>query len=94
MSELRSALAEALAERLGVDPRAASSRLVEAVEARGVLGPAGVSDLRQLLSELDRGLTALAENRRLSVPERRVVALHQKMMEILSQIEQRGGESG
>lgn len=94
LSELRSALAEALAERLSVDPRSASSRLVEAVEALGVLTPAGVNDLRQLLSELDKGLTALAENRRLSVPERRVVALHQKMMEILSQIEQRGGESG
>jgi hypothetical protein len=94
LSELRSALAEALAERLDVDPRAASSRLVEAVAARKVLDDAGVSALRKLFSELDQALTALSENRRLSVPERRVVALHQKMMEILSQIEQRGGESG
>jgi hypothetical protein len=77
-----------------VDPRAASSRLVEAVAAQGMLGPAGVSSLRQLLSELDQAQTALAENRRLFVPERRVVALHQKMMEILTEIEQRGGESG
>jgi hypothetical protein len=94
LSELRSALAEALAERLEVDPRAASGRLVEAVAARGVLSPAGVNELRQLLSELDRALTALTENRRLFVPERKVVALHQKMMEILSEIEQRGGEIG
>ncbi len=94
LSELRSALAEALAERLGVDPRSASSRLVEAVEARGVLDPSGLVSLRALLSELDQALTALAENRRLFVPERKVVALHQKMMEILSEIEQRGGESG
>jgi hypothetical protein len=94
LSELRSALSEALAERVGSDPRAASSRLVEAVAARGVLSPAGVHDLRQLLSELDRAQSALAENRRLFVSERKVVALHQKMMEILAQIEQRGGESG
>lgn len=94
LSELRSALAEALAERLGVDPRSASSRLLDAVAARGVLTPAGLSDLKQLLSELDQSLSALAENRRLFVPERKVVALHQKMMEILAQIEQRGGESG
>jgi hypothetical protein len=91
---MRSAIAEALAERLTVDPRAHTNRLVDLVRARGVLGEASLRGLRELLSELDRAHAALAANQRLSMPERRVVALHQKMMEILSEIDERKGTIG
>jgi len=94
LGEMRSAVAEALAERLAVDPRAHTHRLVELVAAHGVLGEAGIRSLRGLLSELDRAHAALAANQRLSMPERRVVALHQKMMEILAEIDQRKGTIG
>jgi hypothetical protein len=89
LSEMRSALAEALSERLSIDARAHSARLVELVAARGALGETGQMRLRELFSELDRAHAALAANRRLSMPERRVVELHQKMMEILAEIEER-----
>jgi hypothetical protein len=94
LSEMRSALTEALAESLGVDPRAHSNRLMELVAARGVLGEEGSRKLRELFAELDRAHAALAANRRLSMPEHRVVSLHQKMMEILSEIDERKGQVG
>jgi hypothetical protein len=94
LAEIRSALVEGLAERLGVDARASSARLADEVGARGVLGPQAMGGLRELLRELDRGQAFLAQNRRLRLPEARLVALHQKMMEILSEIDQRRVGSG
>jgi hypothetical protein len=94
LAEIRSALVEALAERLGVDPRAASARLADEVAARGVLGPGPMAALRDLLRELDRAQAFLAQNRRLRMPEPRLLELHQKMMEILAEIDQRRGTSG
>lgn len=91
LAELRSALVEALAERLGVDARAPSSRLADEVAARGALGRDTLDALKELLRELDRGQAFLAQNRRLRVPEPRLVELHQKMMEILAEIDQRRG---
>ena len=91
LAEIRSALVEALSERLGVDPRAASPRLIAEVEQKGVLGPEGVHALRALLLELDRGLQHLATRQRLRVSPAHVEVLHQKMMEILSEIDQRRG---
>jgi hypothetical protein len=93
LAELRSALTEALAERLGTDPRAPSPRLAEEVAARGVLGPPEMDALKALLRELDRAPAFLADNRRLRMPDRQLVELHQKMMEILSEIDQRKGQS-
>jgi hypothetical protein len=93
LAELRSALSEGLAERLGTDPRAPSPRLAEEVAARGVLGPPEISALKELLRELDRAPAFLADNRRLRMPDRQLVELHQKMMEILSEIDQRRGQS-
>jgi hypothetical protein len=91
LAEIRSALVEALAERLEVDPRAASPRLIAEVEQKGVLGPEGVHALRALLLELDRGVQHLATRQRLRVSPAHVEVLHQKMMEILSEIDQRRG---
>jgi hypothetical protein len=89
LAELRSALVEGLAERLGVDPRAASSRLADEVAARSVLGPTGLQNLREVLREVDRAQGFLAQNRRLRMPEPRLVELHRKMLEILAEIDQR-----
>jgi hypothetical protein len=94
LAEIRSALVEALAERTGSDPRAASPRLVAEVEGRGVLSPEGLHALRALLSELDRGLQYLAARQKLRVSPAHVEVLHQKMMEILSEIDQRRGAPG
>jgi hypothetical protein len=94
LAEIRSALVEALAERAGVDPRAASPRLLAEVEAKGVLGPEGLRALGALLAELDRGLRHLAARQKLRVSPAHVEVLHQKMMEILSEIDQRRGSSG
>jgi hypothetical protein len=91
LAEIRSALVEALSERLDVDPRAASPRLVAEVEQKGVLGTEGIHALRALLLELDRGLQHLATRQRLKVTPAHVEVLHQKMMEILSEIDQRRG---
>lgn len=91
LAEIRSALVEALSERLDVDPRAASPRLIAEVEQKGVLGPEGIHALRALLLELDRGLQHLATRQRLRVSPAHVEVLHQKMMEILSEIDQRRG---
>jgi hypothetical protein len=89
LAEIRSALVEALAERLDIDPRAATPRLIAEVEQKGVLGTEGVHALRALLLELDKGLQHLATRQRLRVAPAHVEVLHQKMMEILSEIDQR-----
>ena len=89
LAEIRSALAEALAERLGTDPRAAAGRLLEEVKARNVLDQARIRDLFELLTELDRGIAELGSGHKLRIPSARVVKLHQKMMEILKDIDQR-----
>jgi hypothetical protein len=91
LAEIRSALVEALSERTGADPRAASPRLIAEVEAKGVLGPEGLSALRALLFELDRGVQHLQARQKLRVSPAQVEVLHQKMMEILSEIDQRRG---
>jgi hypothetical protein len=91
LAEIRSALVEALSERLGVDPRAASPRLLAEIEQKGGLGPEGLHALRALLFELDRGLRHLATRQKLRVSSAQVEVLHQKMMEILSEIDQRRG---
>jgi hypothetical protein len=89
VAEIRSALAEALAERLGTDPRAAAGRLLEEVKQKNVLDQAGIRDLFDLLGELDRGISELGTGRALRIPTARVVKLKQKMMEILAEIDQR-----
>jgi hypothetical protein len=89
LAELRSALAEALSERLGTDARAAAPRLVEEVKARQVLDPAQILELTSLLGELDRGIMKLGSGQKLRVPPARVVLLHQKMTDILAAIDQR-----
>jgi hypothetical protein len=89
LAELRSALAEALSERLGTDARAAAPRLLEEVKARQVLNQAEILELSALLSELDRGIHKLGSGQKLRVPAGRVVDLHRKMMDILAAIDQR-----
>lgn len=89
VAELRSALAEALAERLGTDARAASARLMEEVKAKNVLGQAALRDLFDLLAELDRGIGVIGTGNRLRIPESRLLALHEKMMAILEELDQR-----
>jgi hypothetical protein len=89
LAELRSALAEALAERLGTDPRAAAGRLLEEVKARQVLGQQAILDLSALLGALDRGVDRLGSGRKLTLGTAEVVKLHEKMMEILTQIDER-----
>jgi hypothetical protein len=91
LAEIRSALVEALSERTGVDPRAATPRLIAEVEAKGVLGSDGLHALRALFFELDRGLEHLGARKRLRVSPGHVEVLHQKMMEILTEIDQRRG---
>lgn len=94
LAEIRSALVEALSERTGVDPRAASPRLVAEIEQKGVLGTEGLHALRALIAELDRGVEHLATRQKLKVLPAHIEVLHQKMMEILSEIDQRRGVSG
>jgi len=89
LAELRSALAEALAERVGTDPRAAAGRLLEEVKARQVLGQQAILDLSALLAALDRGVDRLGSGRKLTLGTAEVVKLHEKMMEILTQIDER-----
>jgi hypothetical protein len=89
LAELRSALAEALAERLGTDARAGSGRLLEEVKGRQVLDQRGIRILFELLGELDRGVDRLGSRQKLRVGTARVVELHEKMMEILAQIDER-----
>jgi len=89
LAEIRSALVEALSERTGVDPRAASPRLLAELEQKGVLGAEGIYALKALLFELDRGLQHLQARQKLRVSPAHVEVLHQKMMEILSEIDQR-----
>jgi hypothetical protein len=89
LAEIRSALAEALSERLGTDARAAAPRLVEEVKARQVLDPARILELSALLTELDRGILKLGSGQKLKLAPARVVELHRKMMDILAEIDQR-----
>lgn len=92
LAELRSALAEALADQLGIDARAASPRLVSEVGERRVLSPERMEELKALLAELDGGVARLASAKRLKIPERRVEELHQKMMALLVEIGERTGK--
>jgi len=89
VAELRSALAEALAERLGTDARAGSARLMEEVKAKGTLGQDALRDLFDLLAELDRGIAVLGTGQKLRVPENRLLALHEKMTGILDEVDRR-----
>jgi hypothetical protein len=89
LAEIRSALAEALAERLGTDARAGATRLLEQVKAREVLGQRRILELFELLTELDRGIAELGSGKKLRIGTLRVVKLHEKMMEILAEIDQR-----
>jgi hypothetical protein len=92
LAELRSALAEALSDQLGIDARAASPRLLSEVAEKRVLSPERLEELRALLVELDGGVSHLASVKRLKIPERRVEELHQKMMALLTEIGERTGK--
>lgn len=92
LAELRSALAESLAETLGIDPRAASPRLVSEVREKGVLSAERMRELEELLRELDGGVSHLASVKRLKISDRRVETLHQKMMALLAEIGERSGK--
>lgn len=89
LAEIRSALAEALAERLGTDARAGAARLLEQVKAREVLDQQGIRELSDLLADLDRGIAELGSGKKLRIHALRVQKLHEKMMEILGEIDQR-----
>ncbi|HTQ06217.1 MAG TPA: DUF4350 domain-containing protein [Polyangiaceae bacterium] len=89
LAEIRSALAEALAERLGTDARAGAARLLEEVKAREVLDQRGIRELSDLLAELDRGIAELGSGRKLRIGSLRVEKLHEKMLEILAELDQR-----
>jgi hypothetical protein len=94
LAEIRSALVEALAERTAVDPRAATPRLLADIEGKAVLGREGLHALRALFAELDRGVQHLSTRQKLRITTAEVEVLHQKMMEILSEIDERRGPFG
>jgi hypothetical protein len=89
VAELRSALAEALAERLGTDARAGSARLMEEVKGKRTLGQDGLRDLHDLLAELDRGIAVLGTGQKLRLAESRLLAMHEKMTAILDELDRR-----
>ncbi|MFO0568584.1 MAG: DUF4350 domain-containing protein [Polyangiaceae bacterium] len=91
--ELKSALEEGLASRVGVAPNAGSAALLAAVESQGVLSEARRFELRRVLGELSRAENAVAASQPFRVTQQTVEATRRAVLAILSEANAPRGES-
>jgi hypothetical protein len=84
--ELKSALEEALAHRLGLPPTAGPALIFEAIEQQHALSARSTAELRRLLTELAKAENAVATSRALKVSEQSVERTRQRVLAILSEL--------
>jgi hypothetical protein len=87
--ELRSALSEALAQRLHLSRLASPDQVLAALGQRPMFGAARTQEIAQLFRALGEGQAPLLARKRLKMDRDRLNGLSRKVMEILDEIEQR-----
>lgn len=83
--ELKSALEEGLAEKLGLAPTAGPQALLAEAERQGALAPRSLAELRRLWSELGRVETAVAASQPYRVTHETVEETRRAVLAILSE---------
>ncbi|HET7545595.1 MAG TPA: DUF4350 domain-containing protein [Polyangiaceae bacterium] len=87
--ELRSALSEALAQRLGLSRLASPEQVLARLAQKPLFDAARTQELAQLFRALAEGQAPLLARKRLKLDRDRLHGLSRKVMEILDEIEQR-----
>jgi len=87
--ELRSALSEALAQRLGLSRLASPEQIVAELGRRPLFDAARVREIGELFRTLAEGQAPILARKRLKLASDRLAALARKVMEILAEIEER-----
>ena len=87
--ELRAALSEALAQRLGMSRLASPEQIVAELAKRQWFDAARVRQISELFRSLAAGQAPILARKRLKLNRDRLAALSRKVMEILSEIEER-----
>ncbi len=89
MLELRAALSEALAQRLGLSRLASPQQILAELQKNPVVGGARARELEALFKELGEAQRSILSRKRLKLGSDRLSRLARKVMEILDEIEQR-----
>lgn len=87
--ELRSALSEALAQRLGLSRLASAEQIIAELAKRPPLAAARVPELAELFRALAEGQPSILARKRLKLDKDRLAHLSRKVMEILDEIDER-----
>ncbi len=87
--ELRSALSEALAHRLGLSRLASPEQIVAELAKKPLFDAARVRQIGELFSALAEGQAPILARKRLKLAKDRLADLARKVMEILDEIEER-----
>ena len=87
--ELRSALSEALAQRLGMSRLASPEQIVAELAKRPLFDAARVREIADLFRGLAEGQAPILARKRLKLAKERLAGLSRKVMEILDEIEER-----
>lgn len=91
--ELKSALEEGLAQRLGLPPNAGPAAIVAEAERRGALSARGLAELRRVFAELTRAESAVAASQPLRVTHESVEKTRRAVLAILSEANASRSES-
>ena len=87
--ELRSALSEALAQRVGLSRLASPEQIIAELAKRPLFDAARVRQISELFRALAEGQAPILARKRLKLAHARLADLARKVMEILDEIEQR-----
>jgi uncharacterized protein DUF4350 len=87
--ELRSALSEALAHRLGLSRLASPEQIIAELGTKPLFEPARVREIDELFRALAEGQAPILARKRLKMTQERLARLSRKVMEIQSEIEER-----
>jgi hypothetical protein len=87
--ELRSALSEALAQRLGLSRLASPEQIIAELAKRAPRAGVRVPELAELFRALAEGQPSILARKRLKLDKDRLANLSRKVMEILDEIEER-----
>ncbi|HEY4102911.1 MAG TPA: DUF4350 domain-containing protein [Polyangiaceae bacterium] len=87
--ELRSALSDALCQRLGLVRLSSPEQILSELSRNRVLGSERIADVNRLFQEFSRAQASLLSRKRLKMASDRLAQLSRKVLEILGEIEQR-----
>ncbi len=87
--ELRSALSEALAQRLGLSRLASAEQIIAELAKKPLFDATRVREIGALFSALAEGQAPILARKRLKLAKHRLADLARKVMEILDEIEER-----